>query len=49
MALAVMAGWRSSQPSHRALEAVAREIADVEERDAAARAAFENFLWRTAL
>jgi hypothetical protein len=36
-ALSIMAGW---QPSHHAIEAAAAELADVLEREAAARAAF---------
>jgi hypothetical protein len=39
VALAVMAGWT---PRHRAIEAEAAELADVLERDAAARAAFSR-------
>ena len=37
--LAMLAGWKSA-PKHRALEAEASELADLTERDHAARTAF---------
>ena len=44
LALSILAGWTAApyQPQHRALEAEAAELADVQERDAAARNAFQR-------
>jgi hypothetical protein len=39
-ALSILGGWEPQPPRHRALEAVSRELEDVQERDAAAREAF---------
>jgi hypothetical protein len=42
LALAMMAGWIASTPQRRALEALADEMADVQERDFAARVTFQR-------
>jgi hypothetical protein len=39
MALSIMAGWT---PSHRSLESEAAELADIAERDNAARVTFQR-------
>ena len=39
LALSMLAGW---EPSHRSLEAEAAELADIAERDTAARVAFQR-------
>jgi hypothetical protein len=40
LALAILAGWTSTPPCHRSLEALAAELEDLTERDAAARVTY---------
>jgi hypothetical protein len=44
LALSILAGWSAApyQPQHLSLEALAAEVEDIAERDAAARVAFSR-------